>query len=468
MSWSRLSRFSLRRKIAVLLLPVLAVVTGLELWMTRHDALGAANVAYDRSLYGALKSIDANISTASGGLSVELPYRMFEFFELTASGQVYFRVATSDRLVELGSADLPEPPRALALGVPQFYDAQYFGESVRVVAFLRELAQPLDQSSATTLVIQVAESTQSREGFSRQFVERTAMRDAVVLLLTILSAGVVVTLALRPVSRLAEGIEKRAADDLTPLDADGLPSDIRPLVAAVNQHMARTRSLTLQQRHFVDDASHQLRTHLTTLQMQVDFALAEADPAQVRHATESLRDELIRARRSTHQLLTLARSDAVALRFEPCDLAALAREVAVEQLPRARRRDIDLGVNVAGPAFCLADCGLLREALVNLAVNAIEYIPPGGEVTIGAAADASGCSLSVEDNGEGLTPHQRETLGARFVRGPGSTADGSGLGLAIARSIAERHGGQLRLEARDGGGLRARLWWPHRTNGDTT
>eukprot|EP01035_Chromulina_nebulosa_P068846 gene68846-94348_t len=107
---ARLRRASLWQRLALLLFPALLVVTGLELWMTRHDALAAANAAYDRSLLGALKSIDANISTASGGLSVELPYTMFEFFELTASGQVFFRVSTSDGLVELGSADLPAPP----------------------------------------------------------------------------------------------------------------------------------------------------------------------------------------------------------------------------------------------------------------------------------------------------------------------------------------------------------------------
>ena len=73
--WARLRRTSLWRLLALLLLPVLALVTCVELWMTRHDALEAANAAYDRSLLGALKSIDANISTASGGLSAELPGR---------------------------------------------------------------------------------------------------------------------------------------------------------------------------------------------------------------------------------------------------------------------------------------------------------------------------------------------------------------------------------------------------------
>ena len=91
-----LGRASLRQRLALLLLPALLGVTAMGLRLTHADALSAADAAYDRSLAGALRSIDANISTASGGVSVELPYTMFEFFELTASGQVHFRVATSD------------------------------------------------------------------------------------------------------------------------------------------------------------------------------------------------------------------------------------------------------------------------------------------------------------------------------------------------------------------------------------
>lgn len=72
-------RTRLWQRLALVLLPLLALVTALELWMTRHDALEAANAAYDRSLLGALKAIDAGISTASGGLSAELPYSMLEF-----------------------------------------------------------------------------------------------------------------------------------------------------------------------------------------------------------------------------------------------------------------------------------------------------------------------------------------------------------------------------------------------------
>lgn len=470
----RLRRLSLRSSLALLLLPTLALITGVELWLTRQDALAAANAAYDRALLGALKSIDANISTASGGLSVELPYRMFEFFELTASGPVYFRVATADGLVELGSPDLPAPPAAPTPRVPVFYDARYFGETLRVAAYLRALDPPLGREGTQQVLIQVAESTQSRREFSRAFVARAAVRDGLLFVLTLLCAALAVGVALRPLQQLARQVRGRGPDDLTPLAADALPADLQPLAQAANQQMQRTQALMTQQRQFLDDASHQLRTHLTTLQMQVDYALRAQQEQQqqehpVRQALDALSTELARATRSTNQLLTLARSDTATLQAAEFDVAALLREVAVELLPRARARHIDLGIQPpAGPATAVGDRGLLREALHNLAANAIAYTREEGVVTVSAAADALGWSLNVEDDGPGLSDSERATLGQRFLRGgkggPGATHPGSGLGLAIARSVAEKHGGALRLEARaQGSGLHAVLWWPKTT-----
>lgn len=465
--WTRLRRTSLWRLLALLLLPVLALVTCVELWMTRHDALEAANAAYDRSLLGALKSIDANISTASGGLSAELPYTMLEFFELTASGHVYFRVASSDGLVELGNADLPLPPGPLEPGVPRFYDAVYFGESVRLAAYQRvvdsgDSALPATADGPGSVLVQVAESTQSRQEFTRRFVQRTALRDGLVLALMVLGSAATLAIALRPLSRLARGVQERSPDDMTPIADTDLPADIRPLVAAVNQQMARTQALVAQQRQFLDDASHQLRTHLTTLQMQIDYARREPDAAQVQDALAAIGGEIARATRSTQQLLALGRSDTAAVEFAPFDLAALLRTVALELLPQARAKQIDFGIHTPTPEFmAVADSGLLREALSNLAANAIAYTPANGTITLSAAGDTLGWSVNVEDNGPGMAPEERAALGQRYRRGSQAAAGGSGLGLAIARSIAERHRGTLRLEARvDGPGLLAILWWP--------
>jgi two-component system, OmpR family, sensor histidine kinase TctE len=228
-------------------------------------------------------------------------------------------------------------------------------------------------------------------------------------------------------------------------------------VGAMNEHMGRIGRLVAQQRAFLDDASHQLRTHLTTLRMQVDYARGTADPVQVQAALEALATELQRASRSTNQLLSLGRSDTTALNPSPFDSTELLQEVAREFLRAARANRVDLGVE--GEAHrAHGDRELLREALSNLVANAIAYAP-GAAVTLSAAADAMGFSLMVEDNGPGLPAGMAAQLGTRFMRGPGRS--GSGLGLAIAQGIAARHGGMLRLEpATPAGGLRATLWWP--------
>ncbi|MDD0839728.1 sensor histidine kinase N-terminal domain-containing protein [Curvibacter sp. HBC61] len=446
----------------LVMLPILLLVTAVELWMTRQEALESANAAYDRSLLGALKSIDANISTASGGLSVELPYTMFEFFELTASGQVFFRVATSDGLVELGSADLPPPPQAPPVGVPVFYDASYFGESVRLVAYYRVLERTPTGAEERGVMVQVGESTRSRQAFTERFVRSAAIRDAIVLGFLMLGAAAVLRVALSPLARLARDVEARPPEDLTQIDNQRLPAEISPLVGAVNHHMARIQDLMALQRQFLDDASHQLRTHLTTLQMQVDYAKREADPHKIRQALEALSDEVGRASRSSQQLLTLGRSDAVPVSMAAFELEPLLREVALSGLPQARAKRIDLGIQTPSPgASALGDRTLLREALSNLVSNAIAYSRAEGRVTVYATSNEQGWTLNVEDDGPGLSEAERATLGQRFRRGAQASKGGFGLGLAIARSIAERHGGQLRLEEpASGQGLHAVIAWP--------
>lgn len=455
-------RTSLWFRMVLFMLPILLLVTATELWMTRHEALESANAAYDRSLLGALKSIDANISTASGGLSVELPYTMFEFFELTASGHVFFRVSTSDGLVELGSADLPEPPYKPPMGAPVFYDAAYFGEAVRLVAYYRVLDRTPAGANGRSVMIQVGESTRSRQAFTERFVRSAAIRDGFVLVILMLGAALVLHVALLPLARLARDVEARTPENLTRIDDGRLPAEVRPLVGAVNHHMSRSQDLMAQQRQFLDDASHQLRTHLTTLQMQADYAKREPDQDKVRGALDALAEEIGRASRSSQQLLALGRSDTVAVSMSSFELEPFLREVAVGLLPQARAKRIDLGIRTPlTGAFAIGDRTLLREALANLVANAIAYNAPEGTITVYATGDAMGWSLNAEDNGPGLSVEEQETLGQRFRRGANASKGGFGLGLAIVRSIAQRHGGQLRLVMPEAGyGLHAIIWWP--------
>jgi two-component system sensor histidine kinase TctE len=460
---NRWHRFSLRRSLLLVLLPGMLLIVGAEVWLTWRTAVDAANAAYDRSLYGAIKAMDANISTESGGLSIELPYRLLEFFELTAGGQVYYRVASEDGLVEIGNADLPAPRRPLVSGRPQFSDATYFDVPVRVGSYARALNRPLaGADTAQRVIIQVAETLGSRQDFTRALVQQAVARDVLLVLAATAMLVMVVGWALRPLQRLRHEVRTRAAQDLRPISADSIPADVVPLVEAINQHVARNRDMAEARRRFVDDASHQLRTPLTTLGTQVGVALREDDATAMHQALLAIKAQLDETVRQTNQMLALARADSAELAAEPVDLMALATDLTREGWAEARTRGIDLGLESDdAPLWVLGQAGLLKEALSNLLHNALRYTPRGGQVTVRLAAAAESARLSVVDNGAGIPHDEMPRASQRFFRARNATQPGTGLGLAIVRSIAERHGGRLELEHSAGGqGLTATLVLP--------
>lgn len=442
-----LRALSLRRTLLLVLVPGLLLVGGAEVWQTWRTAVGAANAAYDRSLLGAIKAVDANISTVSGGLGVELPYRMLEFFELTASGRVYYRVATEDGLVEIGNADLPPPPRVLVTGRPQFLDASYFDEPVRVGSYSRVLDPPLaGQTAGQRVVIQIAETLESRQAFTRALVLEAVARDLLLLAVAIGLMTLAVGWALRPLTRLRNEVEARSALDLTPIVPIGIPADVLPLVEAINHHIERSRQQTQARQRFVDDASHQLRTPLATLTTQVGFALREANPAQQHEALIAIKAQLEETVRQTNQMLALARFDSAGLRPEILDASELVEKTTREWWMEAREHGIDLGFEPdSEPLRVLGEAALLKEAMSNLLHNAIRYTPRGGQVTVQLTHSAGKGVITVVDNGPGMPLEELARAGDRFFRGSNASQPGTGLGLAIVRSIAERHGGELRL-----------------------
>jgi two-component system sensor histidine kinase TctE len=267
---------------------------------------------------------------------------------------------------------------------------------------------------------------------------------------------------LRPLARLAAATRERAADDLAPLDAAGLPADVLPLVDAVNRQLARSAALLEQRRRFVDDASHQLRTPLTTLATQVGFALRETDPAAQRRALSAIENQLEETVRQTNQMLLLARTESAGIEPERVDLGALVQDVARRWWSEARVHGIDLGLEApAGSLAVDAQPALLQEALSNLLHNAIRYTPGGGRVTLELGEEGGRARICVVDSGPGIPADELARAGERFFRGSNVELPGSGLGLAIVRSIAERFGGQLQLApATPKGGLCATILLP--------
>lgn len=458
------ARASIRRFLLVLLLPGLGAVFAGELWLAWRTASEAADAAYDRSLLGAVKSIDSSISTASGGLGVELPYRMLEFFELTAQGQVFYRVATEDGLVEIGSADLPAPPQLLQTGQPQFHEGEYLGQAVRVGSYARELNPPLAGSSGRQRVlIQVAETLEARNDFRRALVLQSLARD---VLLMVAATGLLVLAiawAMRPLDRLRQDVDARDPQDLTPVDDAGAPAEVRPLVQAINHHIERNREQVEARRRFIDDASHQLRTPLTTLVTQVAYAQREADPSAQRQVLENIREQLDETIRQTNQMLSLARADSAPPQHQLFDVVALAEGLVRQWWAPAREQGVDLGLEAPdGPLTLHGEPDLLREALANLLHNAIRHGGAGCHVTL-VVREQPGLAvqIAVVDDGPGLPVEELARAGERFFRGRGGALPGSGLGLAIVRTVAQRHGGQMQVsKGPEGRGLAVALSLP--------
>ncbi|MDP2832312.1 MAG: ATP-binding protein [Pseudomonadota bacterium] len=310
-----------------------------------------------------------------------------------------------------------------------------------------------------TLRVEVAQSLEIRDELARRVAANLAF--PIILMLPLLGVLIylVVGRALRPLNDLAGKMASRTAANLTPVESDGLPSEVLPLATALNSLLDRLNHALDSERRFTADAAHELRTPLAAIQIQAQVALASHNEDGRAHAMEQVLAGTRRATRLVEQLLRLARLDPLAglPATQPIELAALARQV-VEDLhlgSQAERLQVDIldTTSVAG------DPDLLRVALRNLLDNAIRYSPEDSRITLGASLENGAPRLWVDDSGSGVAEEELPRLTERFYRGSEVTQGGSGLGLAIVARIAQLHGARLSLENRAEGGLRAMLLW---------
>jgi signal transduction histidine kinase len=240
-----------------------------------------------------------------------------------------------------------------------------------------------------------------------------------------------------------------------PIAIEGLPTEVRPLVAAANGLVERVRRAFFRQSEFVGNVVHELRTPLQTLALELDAlpdpALRQRCAAQVErlsHVVTQLRD-----------LATL--DDGDVRPWEALDLAALATETVVRMAPAVIEgghhlafagADGDAGPRVRGNAT------LIDLAIANLIGNAAKHTPAGCTITVSVRDDPAGAAVEVADDGPGIACVDLGDAQARYWRADHARSDSAGLGLAIVTRIMERHGGRLVLAV--AGGTRATLCFP--------
>lgn len=468
----------LRTRLLLVLIPVLGALFAFDSWNDARSLERELQQAYDQSLMEPLQAVVDHLGwDAQGRPALADAERIAAMLRSVAGADAALRVqwhspTGAARGVLLGADALPEPPPApphAARGAPWFYDLQIAQRPRRVAALLHEARDA--QGARWPVLVQAARDTSAIERAQRAFLRQSLWRDArtVAALLALVWLGI--AWGLRPLRALRRAVRQRAPRDLQPLAADGVPGEVRPLVDALNAHLAQQRGALDEQRRFLADASHQLRTPLAVLHTQAGYALRERDPAEVRRTLHGMQQQLQHSRRVCEQLLALAqasqaRAPGAGAQRPRCDANAVAREVVLQHLPLAHGKQIDLGwCDARGPeaeddgapdvAPVPAAPEALHEALANLVHNAIVYTPAGGQVSVSVRRRPPACEIWVQDNGPGIAPPDRARAFERFERladRPGvPPTPGSGLGLAIAQALVQRMGGQITLHDGEGG-----------------
>jgi two-component system sensor histidine kinase QseC len=370
--------------------------------------------------------------------------------------KVAFQVFHEGRLA-LRSPNAPELPMAGGKSFnPGFATVTIEGIAWRVFAA---------QGAERDVQVYVSERVDSRASILWAVLRSTLWPMLVALPLLALVSWWAVYRGVAPLRKLGRSLAKRQPQALQPVVVAGAPSEMVPLVDALNGLFDRIARMIESERRFTADAAHELRTPIAAIRTQAQVALGESDDALRRHALESTLQGCDRATRLVQQLLTLSRLEAgAAPALVSLDLAALVRQVIAEAAPQAIRRQqtIEVESGAAAPCVVQGDPILLAVLVRNLVDNATRYSPHGATVKISVAeSEGRVVRLGIEDSGPGMTSEDIEHLGERFFRVLGTGQGGSGLGWSIVRRIAALHRASIQVRKSTGlGGLTAEIEFP--------
>ena len=306
----------------------------------------------------------------------------------------------------------------------------------------------------------VAQQITIRDALARARATRTLLPYLLLAALLLALVAVIVRRMFGPLRKLAEELGRRPPHDLGRLDEVGLPSEVRPFVVEINSLLVRVARTLAQQRRFVADAAHELRSPLTALSLQAEWMAGADLPEEAGARLLSMREGLGRTRILLDQLLAMARIQEFSLETkESSSLQGVIREVLEDLIPLAQDKNIDIGVVGADDALIMAHHVDLTVLVKNLVDNAIRYTPHNGRVDILVDSARLPVLLQVDDTGPGIAPKDRERVFDPFYRVLGNGQVGSGLGLSIVRTIAAGIDASVALDDADAqaGGLRVQV-----------
>ena len=433
----------------VLLLPliIISAIAGYYL------ASRYTNLAYDKSLYRTALALVDQVSLEALGAQVNLPQVAKDLLEFDEDDDVYFRIVGPNGDLIATHTDLPLPQSFPKADQALFYNTLFHGEKLRVVVYTLPISPEITADpSQNSVYVMVGETLAKRAVMANQILLSMLIPQLIIIALVsgLLFFGI--KRGLQPLDKLKNDLSQRNINDLSPVDNSKAPTELRPLLNAFNDLLARvSRGISKEQR-FIVDAAHQLKTPLAGLKTQAELALREKEPSKVAHALGQINQASGNLAHMVNQLLALSKAEpdgASFLPFSAVNLRLLTQEVTSDWVSTALKKNIDLGFEntdfSANKQAVMVDGNalLLRELMNNLIDNAIRYTPAGGNITVGINQENKQTILTVQDSGVGIDKENQLLIFERFFRVLGSQQEGCGLGLTIVQEIAERHGASV-------------------------
>lgn len=357
--------------------------------------------------------------------------------------KISYRIRKGNQLIA-ESGDAP----ALANDYPPigFSDQMVNGKEWRLFILL-------DEKSGRT--IDVAEKYEIRGELTLQLLSSLVLPGILFVIGALAAIWWGTAYGLRQLVGVSMEVNRRAADDLSPLNNSDIPVEIRPLTTALNALFRRIENSLFREREFTDNAAHELRTPLAAMKTQAQVLLKTENLSEKgRNGLDNLVASIDRATEMTEGLLSFARVQADKTGKMPVNLGAVIL-AEVEGLRNfAQSREIRLNINIGTEYLIQGVESALALLTRNILHNAIKFTPPKGRVDISLTKDAAGgVCLRVDDTGPGVAQQHQERIFDRFYRVDKSVASGSGLGLSIVKWVADVHGAEIRFENRAEGGL---------------
>lgn len=444
-----------------LVIPLVCFVI-LDIAMTYVFTFYYVNEAYDRWLLDSAKPLAQEVRVQGGQAAVELPPAALAIFKWDELDKTYFKIVSAQKGLLAGDNSVPEFKQGtIDRTRPVFYEAEMYGEPVRIVSVRIDALAAPDKIS-----VYVAETRNKRRTMMRDIFLADLVPQILLIMVTAayLSAGL--RKGLQPLRALADVIAERSPKDLEPIPETHVFLEAQTLTNTINSLFERLALAIASQQRFVANAAHQLRTPLAGLKLQAERARREQDLVAMKPALAKIEECADRLSHMTTQLLVLARSEPVSggPELNRMDLSALVREICIDWVPKALHRKIEIGYE--GPdraVYVRGDWILLGELLANLLDNAIAYGFEHGNILVKLEAGPRP-RLVVEDDGPGMAPDELNKVFERFYRIPGSQGSGCGLGLAIVKEIADLHQARIAVSrAGDLGGTRIELVFNNRS-----